>query len=227
MLAISGLQRGAKAGNLMTIGGGAAMGYSVAPALGMTGLGGGIFGACAGLAAAGLQRGGWSGVGMSTTGGAIIGMQFGGPLGAAIGAGVGFVAGMVRMFIKGAQEKAREKVKATYGDISDKAIPKQIVDTAKQMFGGNLDMAIRSQQIRDIIDLYAISTGHPVPVRGDEDGPAVAGAAAYSARHDRAAAGRSRGRHHPAAHRGTDPAAGGRLGLFSAPFFLARNRLSP
>jgi hypothetical protein len=112
------------------------------------------------LAMEGLRRGGWSGVGMTTAGGALIGAKFGGPLGAAIGAAVGFGAGLVRLFIKGATEKAREKVKATYGvDISDKGVLRQIVDTAKQAFGGNLDMAIRSPQIRDLVELYAMSTG--------------------------------------------------------------------
>lgn len=112
------------------------------------------------LAMMGLQRGGVSGLAMTTAGGALIGFKYGGPLGAAIGAGVGAVAGLVRLFVKGAQEKAREKIKATYGvDISDKNVLKQIVDIAKQGFGGNLDMAIRSQQIRDLVELYALSTG--------------------------------------------------------------------
>lgn len=114
------------------------------------------------LALEGLRRGGWSGVAMTTAGGAMIGAKFGGPLGAAIGAGIGFVAGLVRLFVKGAEEKAREKIKALYGvDISDKGLLKQIVDTAKQAFGGNLDVAIRSQQVRDLIQLYAMSTGQP------------------------------------------------------------------
>ncbi len=114
------------------------------------------------LALEGLRRGGWSGVAMTTAGGAMIGAKFGGPLGAAIGAGVGFVAGLARLFVKSAEEKAREKIKALYGvDISDKGLLKQIVDTAKQAFGGDLDMAIRSQQIRDLIQLYAMSTGQP------------------------------------------------------------------
>jgi hypothetical protein len=66
------------------------------------------------------------------------------------------------MFIKGAQEKARQKIKDLYGvDISDKAILQQIVDTAKQKYGGNLDMAIRTQEIRDLVSLYAMSTGQP------------------------------------------------------------------
>jgi hypothetical protein len=112
------------------------------------------------LAMAGLQRGGMSGLAMTTAGGALIGFKFGGPLGAAIGASAGAVAGLVRLFVKGAQEKAREKIKATYGvDIRDKNVLKQIVDIAKQGFGGNLDMAIRSPQIRDLVELYALSTG--------------------------------------------------------------------
>ena len=114
------------------------------------------------LALEGLRRGGWSGVAMTTAGGAMIGAKFGGPLGAAIGAGAGFVAGLARLFVKSAEEKAREKIKALYGvDISDKGLLKQIVDTATHAFGGNLDMAIRSQQIRDLIQLYAMSTGQP------------------------------------------------------------------
>jgi hypothetical protein len=112
------------------------------------------------LALDGLRRGGWVGVGETTAGGALIGFKYGGPLGAAIGAGIGFAAGIVRLFVKGAQEKAREKIKATYGvDISDKGLLKQIVDIAKQGFGGNLDVAIRGQQIRDLVELYAMSTG--------------------------------------------------------------------
>ena len=112
------------------------------------------------LALMGLQRGGVSGLAMTTAGGAMIGFKYGGPLGAAIGAGIGAVAGLVRLFVKGAEEKAREKIKATYGvDIRDKGVLKQIVDIAKQGFGGNLDMAIRSQQIRDLVELYALSTG--------------------------------------------------------------------
>jgi Holliday junction resolvasome RuvABC DNA-binding subunit len=112
------------------------------------------------LAIAGLQRGGWSGLGMSTAGGALLGFKFGGPLGAAIGAAGGFVAGLIGLFRKSAEEKAREKIRATYGvDIRDKGVLRQIVEMAKQAFGGNLDAAIRSQQVRDLIELYAMTTG--------------------------------------------------------------------
>ncbi len=111
----------------------------------------------------GLQRGGWTGMAEDTAGGAMIGFKYGGPLGAAIGAAAGAVAGTVRMFIKGAADKAKEKIKALYGvDIADKGVLQQIVDTAKSAYGGNLDMAIRSQQVRDLIQLYAMTTGQKV-----------------------------------------------------------------
>ena len=133
----------------------------VADAKGIGGMkGGAMLAAGAMLAMDGLRRGGKLGVAETTAGGALIGAKFGGPLGAAIGAIAGFAAGMVRLFIKGAVEKARQKIKDLYGvDIPDKGVLQQIVDTAKQSYGGNLDMAIRTQQIRDLIQLYAMSTG--------------------------------------------------------------------
>jgi hypothetical protein len=112
------------------------------------------------LAMDGLRRGGALGVAETTAGGAMIGFKYGGGVGAAIGAAVGFTAGIVRLFVKGAQEKARAKVKAAYGvDISDKELLKQIVDTAKQAYGGDLDLAIRSTQIRELVMTYAMMTG--------------------------------------------------------------------
>jgi hypothetical protein len=112
------------------------------------------------LALDGIRRGGITGMAETTAGGALIGYKYGGGLGAAIGAGIGALAGLVGLFRKSAEEKAHEKIRATYGvDIKDKGVLKQIVETAKQTFGGNLDMAIRSQQIRDLVELYALSTG--------------------------------------------------------------------
>jgi hypothetical protein len=116
-------------------------------------LGGGL------LAMNGLMRGGIAGLGETTAGGAMIGYKFGGGLGAAIGAGAGALAGIGRMFIKGSIEKAHDKIKAAYGvDIADKGVLSQIVDIAKQGFGGNLDMAIRSSQVADLVRLYGMST---------------------------------------------------------------------
>ncbi len=117
-------------------------------------LGGGL------LAAYGLQRGGLSGLGMTTAGGALLGFKYGGEMGAAIGGAIGAVAGTIRLFIKGATEKARQLVKATYGiDIKDKGVLQQIVDMAKQGYGGNLEMAIRSSAVADLVRLYALTTG--------------------------------------------------------------------
>jgi hypothetical protein len=118
------------------------------------------------LAMDGLRRGGVLGLGETTAGGAMIGFKYGGGLGAAIGAGIGAAAGIARLFIKGAQEKAREKIKSVYGvDISDKGILAQIVQMAKQSYGGNIDLAIRSQQVRDLIEGYARMTGQAVGIQ--------------------------------------------------------------
>ena len=112
------------------------------------------------LALDGLRRGGITGLGETTAGGAMLGFKFGGPVGAAIGAAAGAVAGIVRLFVKGAQDKVREKIKATYGlDVSDKGVLKQIVDMAKQSYGGNLDLAIQSPPVRELLELYAMQTG--------------------------------------------------------------------
>ena len=135
------------------------------PGMGSTSLGSVLGSPAAGLAGGllamqGLQRGGLSGLGMTVAGGALLGGAIGGPLGAAIGAGVGAIAGSIRLLFKAATEKAREKIRAVYGvDIQDKGILQQIVQIAKQGFGGNLDMAIRAPRIRELIELYALSTG--------------------------------------------------------------------
>jgi len=120
------------------------------------------------LAFQGLKKGGVKGLGMTVAGGALvgasIGFMVGGPIGAAIGAGIGAaagaVAGVVRLFIKDAHEKVREKVKALYGvDIKDKKIRQLIVDIAKQKYGGNLDMAVRSLEVQELVKLYALTQG--------------------------------------------------------------------
>jgi hypothetical protein len=117
-------------------------------------LGGGI------LAADGLRRGGMLGLAETTAGGALIGAKFGGPVGALIGAAIGFTAGTIRLFVKGAEERAKERIRSIYGlTVSDRGILKQIVQMAKESYGGNIDTAIRSPQIRELLELYAMSTG--------------------------------------------------------------------
>jgi hypothetical protein len=154
LMMLGGVQRGSA---FSTIGGGALMGAGIGLSGGPIGA---VGGAGIGLFADAMRRGGGWGVAEGAAGGAMFGWNVGGPLGALIGAGVGAIAGVVRLFVKGAAEKARQKIKDLYGvDISDKTVLQQIVDIAKQSCGGNLDMAIRTQQVRDLIQLYAMSTG--------------------------------------------------------------------
>lgn len=118
------------------------------------------------LAFDGLRRGGALGVAETTAGGALIGFKFGGPLGAAIGAGIGFGAGIVRLFIKGATEKLKDKIRTVYGvEVTEKNILTQILDIIKQNYGGNLDMGVRSQPVRELVELYAMSTGKSITAK--------------------------------------------------------------
>jgi hypothetical protein len=83
-----------------------------------------------------------------------------GPVGWIAAAGIGAAVGLIALFRKGAESKAREKIKAVWGvDVKDKGVLSQIVEMAKSGFGGNLDLAIRSTQVRDLVQLYAMSTG--------------------------------------------------------------------
>ena len=165
-----------------TIGGGAAgLGYALSnPAMlsSFENLPGGVAaglgataatGAGLGLFASGFQKGGGAGLGMDVGGGALAGagigfMVGGGPVGAAIGAGIGAAAGAitgaVRLFVKTEQEKIRSQVKQVYGiDISNRQILTQIQQIVDSKYGGNVSVGIRSQDVQDMIRLYALSTG--------------------------------------------------------------------
>ena len=116
-------------------------------------LGGGI------LAMDGLRRGGWTGLAETTAGGALIGFKYGGPLGAAIGAAAGAAAGFVRLFMKGSEQKAIDKIRDIYKVTVDKGFARSVVAMAKSSFGGNLEAAVRSAQVRDMVFEYAMATG--------------------------------------------------------------------
>jgi tape measure domain-containing protein len=119
-------------------------------------IGGGI------LAADGLRRGGLVGTLQATAGGALIGAKFGGPLGAAIGAGIGLGAGLIRSLFSSADEKVRKEVQAVHGvDVREKSIRQQIMDIARSSFGGNLQLAVRSQQVYDLVGLYKMTQDLP------------------------------------------------------------------
>jgi hypothetical protein len=137
--------------------------------LGPAGIGAGAAaGAGLGLFASGFQRGGGTGLAMDVGGGALagagIGFMVGGPLGAAIGAGIGAAAGaitgVVRLFVKTENERIRTGIKQVYGiDISNQSILKQIQQIVDTKYGGSVTIGIRSQDVQDIVRLYALSTG--------------------------------------------------------------------
>jgi hypothetical protein len=162
MLLMNGAnKRGARGPIESGLGGGLAGAYiGSQTSLGMAG--GAMVGAGAGLFLNGMMRGGAFGTLESTAGGAMIGMQFGGPLGAAIGAGVGLVGGIMRSIFGGddIQTHTRKLIKSTYGvEIRDAGVLKQIVQMAQQGFGGSVSTAIRSPEIRKLIEEYAMATG--------------------------------------------------------------------
>lgn len=108
----------------------------------------------------GLRRGGLAGLAETTAGGALIGAKFGGPLGAAIGAGIGAAAGGIRLLIKSADEKIVKGVKTVYNiDISKDFAHTNIFPIIKNNFGGNIDVGLRSNEVRDLVELYAMTFG--------------------------------------------------------------------
>lgn len=111
------------------------------------------------LAFDGLRRGGIVGLAETTAGGALIGAKFGGGIGALIGGAIGLGAGLVRLFISGAEKKVIEKVNRYYGYDIDKPFAKNLLALAKESFGGDLDRMLFSQQAKDLIELWAMSTG--------------------------------------------------------------------
>jgi hypothetical protein len=133
------------------------------------GLGAGVAaGAGLGLFASGFQRGGGAGLGMAVGGGALagagIGFMAGGPIGAAIGAGIGaaagLVTGIVRLFVQTEQERIRSQIKQVYGvDISNRQILTQIQQIVDQKYGGSVSVGVRSNEVMDLVRLYALSTG--------------------------------------------------------------------
>jgi hypothetical protein len=120
-----------------------------------------------GLAAAGLQRGGFSGLGMSIGGGALAGAMFGSfipgigtLIGAGIGAAVGAIAGTARLFIQSLAQQLRSRIRSVYGvDISNQQILQQIAEITRTKYGGSISLAIYSDEIQQIVRLYALSTG--------------------------------------------------------------------
>lgn len=74
------------------------------------------------------------------------------------GAVIGGIIGLVGALKKTSSQKMIEKVRSTYGITIDKSFAATLVDQAKQLFGGNIDAAIRAPQLRDAIMEYAMAT---------------------------------------------------------------------
>ena len=111
----------------------------------------------------GPSRGTWTGVGEGAAGGAMIGMQMGGPLGAVIGGVAGFGIGVGEKIagVESPEVEAQKLVKQIYGiDIpQSNSVIKQIVQMAQSQYGGSVSMTVRTPAVRDLLQLYAESTG--------------------------------------------------------------------
>jgi hypothetical protein len=160
-------KRGVKAG-LMGVGGAALAGAGLAAMMGLPMIGGLQAGIGIGIFAAGYKRRGWSGLAMTAGGGllagATIGAMVGGPVGAlvggAIGLGVGVAVGVVNLFRKSKEDQVRSQIRQTYGvDIADKGILSQIAEVANQRFGGDVRMAVHSQEVQEMVRIYSLMTG--------------------------------------------------------------------
>jgi hypothetical protein len=95
-------------------------------------------------------------------GGAMIGLQYGGPLGAAIGAVAGLGIGFGEMLagMESPAHKAVRYVKGLYGvTISETgAQAQQIVALANSKYGGNIQLTVRSPEVRQMVGLFAQGT---------------------------------------------------------------------
>jgi gas vesicle protein len=169
--AISGFQRGTPGGLAQGVAGSTLAGVGAAtlfPALGLTSLGGGLLGAGIGVMTAGLIHGGYSGLAMSVGGGALTGAIAGTAIfpglgtlaGAAIGAAVGAVAGLIRLAFPGKAKEIQDAIRRTYGiNITDQKILQQLVDLTNQKYGGNVQVAVYSQEVQELVRSYAMATG--------------------------------------------------------------------
>jgi hypothetical protein len=107
------------------------------------------------------SRGTWAGVGEGALGGAMIGFSVGGPIGALIGGAIGAGIGLgEKLFgVETPENEAKRLVKQIYGLSINDTTAKQIAALAKQSYGGQVSVAVRSSEGRQLLQLYAESTG--------------------------------------------------------------------
>jgi len=80
---------------------------------------------------------------------------------AAIGAAAGFGIGIGEKLagVETKENEAKRLVKQLYGVSIDNNLAKQIAGIAQQSYGGNVGMAVRSDQVRQLVRLYAEMLG--------------------------------------------------------------------
>lgn len=136
-------------------GGGQVAALSTGPfqgtALGSLAAGGGLALAEHGLL--GDARGSLSGVAQGALGGFLVA----GPIGAAVGAAIGF--GEMIAGVEPEWKKIIRVVRQQYGVGINKQTANQIIAIAKQSYGGNDEVAVRSPEVRQMLGLYAAGTG--------------------------------------------------------------------
>ena len=117
----------------------------------------------------GSRRGTWGGIGMGTVGGALMGAGIGtmiapgiGTLiGAGVGAAVGFGIGVGEKIagVESKENQAKRLAKEIYGLSIDGSTAKALANMADQNYGGSVGTAMRSQEARSLLQLYANSVG--------------------------------------------------------------------
>ena len=113
-------------------------------------------------------------------GGAMVGAKYGGLLGAGIGAAIGGVASLLAGVFGGSDLAHTQKlVQQIYGvNISDRSVLTQIMQIAKQSYGGKISVAVYSPEVQKLVGLYAESTGQKyqnLMYRGPENVNLVSG----------------------------------------------------
>jgi hypothetical protein len=154
-------------GTVNSLGGGGLMGYSAAGMIpGLTGTMGAIGGVGLGALTDGIKRGGIGGMFESAAGGAGVGAAIGsivpglGTLvGGLIGAGAGLLGGLFGLLKGNPLKDIKKRVKQSYGITIQDSEAQWILDLAKQKYGGSIDLALSSAEVRQAMSAYSAATG--------------------------------------------------------------------
>jgi hypothetical protein len=101
----------------------------------------------------GNDAGTWGGAAQGAAGGFLIA----GPIGAAVGFAIGV--GEIAAGVESPRRKAIREVKQDYHITISNSMADQIVQIAKQKYGSNIAIAVRSPDVRQMLGIYAAGTG--------------------------------------------------------------------